>query len=148
MTIKTTKRLNQYTASAGTLAVASELSRRGYDAAITLGNTPTLDILCSSPGGTPFTVQVKSVSSHQWVLVRKEHLAGPAREALFFVVVLIPDDLSAPCAFHVLTHAEACDNFAGQPKARRDGRKLVAGWEGLAWNDVKVHRGRWDKLPR
>ena len=61
---KKATRSTQHTGAAGTLAVASELSRRGYDAAITLGNTPTLDILCSSPDGTPFTVQVKSVSSH------------------------------------------------------------------------------------
>lgn len=43
------------------MAVASELSRRGYAAAITLANTPRIDILCSSPSGTPFSVQVKSM---------------------------------------------------------------------------------------
>lgn len=146
MTKKQKRRSNHHTGAAGTLAVASELSRRGYDAAITLANTPTLDILCSSPDGVSFTVQVKSASSKNWVRVREEHLTGPV-EGLFFVVVLIPDDLSAQCVFHILTHAEVCESHARQPKTRRDGRKLVAGWEGLPWRDVAAHEGQWKKLP-
>ena len=118
--------------------------RRGHHAC----EHATLDILCSSPGATPFTVQVKSVSrNNQWVLVRKEHLTGPAKDALFSVVVLVPDDLSKPCAFHIITHAEACENFARQPKTRKDGQQLVAGWEGLAWRDVAAQAGQWGKLP-
>ena len=68
------KRTSHYTAWAGLLALAAELSRRGYDAAITLGNTPSLDLICSSPSGTPFTVQVKSLSAANWVLIQKAML--------------------------------------------------------------------------
>jgi hypothetical protein len=41
--------------------VAGELCRRGYSAVVTLGNTPTTDILCSNLEGTKFVhIQVKT----------------------------------------------------------------------------------------
>jgi hypothetical protein len=47
--------------NAGQYFVAGELSRRGYAAAITLGNTPNTDILCSDRHGTRFVhIQVKT----------------------------------------------------------------------------------------
>jgi hypothetical protein len=47
--------------NAGQYFVAGELSRRGYSAAITLGNTPNTDILCSNRDGTRFVhIQVKT----------------------------------------------------------------------------------------
>jgi hypothetical protein len=47
--------------NAGQFFVAGELSRRGVIAAITLGNCPNTDILCSNPDGTKFAhVQVKT----------------------------------------------------------------------------------------
>src|SRR5262249_31758496 len=84
-------RSRHHTAWAGALAAAAELSRREYDAAITLGNTPTHDLVCSSPGGTPFTVQVKSVASKNWILIQKSMLENPSPSpTLYFVVVLVP----------------------------------------------------------
>ena len=35
--------------NAAQLLVASELNRRGWSAAVTLGNTPHVDVLCSNP---------------------------------------------------------------------------------------------------
>jgi len=41
--------------------VAGELSRRGYTAVVTLGNTPNVDVLCSNREGTRFVhIQVKT----------------------------------------------------------------------------------------
>jgi hypothetical protein len=41
--------------------VAGELCRRGYAAAVTLGNTPNTDVLCSNRSGTRFAhIQVKT----------------------------------------------------------------------------------------
>jgi hypothetical protein len=140
-------RSKHHTGWAGALAVAAELSRRGYDAAITLGNTPTLDILCSSPEGVAFTVQVKTVSSPTWVLIRKEHLAHAPREHLYFAIVLVPADLDKPLVFHIMTHAAVCGSYANQPRVRRDGKPLKPGMDGIPWRDVKGFTGRWDQFP-
>src|SRR6266480_6219255 len=41
--------------------IAGELCRRGYSAVVTLGNTPSVDILCSNQKGTRFAhIQVKT----------------------------------------------------------------------------------------
>lgn len=128
-------------------AVAAELSRRGYDAAITLGNTPTIDIVCASPKGTPFKVQVKSASGPNWVRVRREHLIPPVDNDLFFIIVLIPKDVTEPFRFHILRHGEICKNFSSQSPLRRDGKPLAPGGEGLAWAFVNAGANHWEKLP-
>lgn len=141
-------RSRHHTAWAGALAVAAELSRREYDAAITLGNTPAIDLVCSSPGGRQFAVQVKSLASANFVLIRRSTLEDVSPSpTLFFVVVLVPSDLDRPFAFHILTHAEACREYGQQPKARRDGRPYKPGMEGLSWRHVTPYKDAWHKLP-
>ena len=140
-------RSKHHTAWAGALAVASELSRRGYDAAITLGNTPKLDLVCSSPDGRSFGIQVKSTSSPNWIFVNKSLLESEPRIGLLVVVVLVPPALDRDCEFFVLTHNEAVAAYGAQRRTKMDGQPYKQGNEGLAWSAIKPHRGRWDKLP-
>lgn len=141
------KRASHHTAWAGLLALAAELSRRGYDAAITFGNTPSLDLICSSPSGTPFTVQVKSLSANNWVLIQKAMLEDKPKMELLLAVVLVPTDAEKPFQFYILTHREACEAYAKQRRVRLDGQPYKPGMEGLAWGEVRQHLSRWDKLP-
>ena len=142
------KRSKHHTGWAGALAVAAELSRRGHDAAITLGNTPALDILCSSPTGKPFKVQVKSVSRPNWVQIQRIHLEPPVYQDLYFAVVWVNEDNAKPFVFHILSHAEVCDDYSRQPKTRRDGKALIPGREGVAWRPlVEKNIDQWGKLP-
>jgi hypothetical protein len=142
------ERSKHHTAWAGALAVAAELSRNGYDAAITLGNTPTLDLICSSPGQKSFTVQVKSISSSTFVLIQKKHLEGPPRDDLYFAVVLVPPPhVPQPFVFYILTHTEVCDIYGHYSGLKKDGQPYKGGMEGLSWADVKAFQDRWDKLP-
>jgi hypothetical protein len=129
------------------MAVASELSRRSYNAAITLGNTPTLDLICTSPSGTPFTVQVKSTSSRNWIQIQKAFLEASPRVDLYLIVALVPQDPTVPTSYYVLTHAEACSCYRAQRRVRLDGQPYKPGREGLSWADVRLHVGQWDKLP-
>ena len=143
------ERSRHHTAWAGALAVAAELSRNRYDAAITLGNTPALDLICSSPGQKSFTVQVKSVASSTFVLIQKKHLEGPPRDDLYFAVVLVPPpDVLQPFVFHILTHTEVCEIYGNYSGLKKDGQPYKAGMEGLSWADVKPFRDRWAKLPK
>jgi hypothetical protein len=141
------ERSRHHTGWAGALATAAELSRRGYDAAITLGNTPSLDLICSSPSGESFTVQVKSLSAPNWVLISRHLLEQDPRPAFFFVIVLVPKSDDRPFEFFVLTHEEAHRRYGNQRKVRGDGTPRLGG-EGLTWGDVKPHLSRWDKLPK
>jgi len=141
------KRSQHHTAWAGALAVAAELSRRGYDASITLGNTPALDLLCSSPAGEPFKIQVKSLSAPNWVLIRKDMLEPPVQKKLFFAVVLVPAEDDRPFEYHLLTHAEVCALRKEQRTVRKDGQLYKPGMDGLSWGRVKPHAGGWHKLP-
>lgn len=141
-------RSRHHTGWAGALGVAAELSRRGYDATITLGNTPTLDLLCCSPEGKQFKVQVKSLSSPNWVLIQKRILEMSPVDDMLFAVVLVPQDDAKPFEYHLLTHAEACDYFKQYPQVKKNGQAYKPGMDGLAWGDVRSHRDRWDKLPR
>ena len=140
-------RMKNHTAWAGALAVAAELSRRGYDAAITLGNTPALDIICSSPEEKSFTMQIKSLSKANWVLIRKEHLERAPRSDLYFAVVLVTTDDAKPFVFHILTHADVCESYGRQSRVKKDGQPHKSGMEGLAWGEVTPFLNKWDKLP-
>lgn len=141
------KRTPHHRVWAGLLPLAAELSRRGYDAAITLGNTPSLDLICSSPSGTPFTIQVKSLSTKNWVLIQKAMLEAEPKLNLLLAVVLVPTDAERPFQFHILTHREACEAYAKQGHSNRNGEPYKPGMEGLGWREVSQHLSRWDKLP-
>lgn len=140
-------RSSHRTGWAGALAVAAELSRRAYDVTIALGNTPTLDLLCASPTGRTFKMQVKSLTYPNWVFIRSSAFTDPPADDLYFVVVMIPPDPALPFEYYFLTHAEACALHAQHPQVRKDGQPYKPGGDGLAWAEVRPHRGRWDKLP-
>ena len=87
------------------------------------------------------------MSSPNWVQISKKHLVG-SHEHLYFVVVLVSEDDAKPFVFHILSHAEVCEDYRRQPTTRRDGQPLVPGREGVAWRPLVVNNlDRWDKLP-
>jgi len=141
------KRSTHHTAWAGTLAVAAELSRRGYDAALTLGNTPAFDLICASPKGTPFTMQVKSVTTESSVLIGKTLLAPEPKADLFFAVVVVPAKDDDPMEFRILTHQEMVEHWKEMPTVKKDGKPYKKFKEGVLWKMLKPYSGGWDKLP-
>jgi hypothetical protein len=142
------KRNKHHTAWAGALAVASELSRRSYDATLTLGNTPTLDLLCASPRGKPFKVQVKSLTTENAVLIQKHMLEGEPQPDLFFAIVIVPASETEPMQFRIMTHREVVKHWREIPKVKKNGQPYKPGMDGLNWSIVKPYTGGWDKLPQ
>ena len=45
---------------AAQFAVASELCKRGYEVALTMGNYPVIDLMVVSPKGVPFLIYVNA----------------------------------------------------------------------------------------
>ena len=148
--------------NAGQYYVAGELSRRGYAAAITLGNTPNTDILCSDREGTRFVhIQVKTFvpgtkscsvglkaervydSSFFWVLAG----VPPTDSASAFEYFIIPAQVMSEqvASFHARWLAE----LGKGDRVRKDSAVRAVGIHTDSpkyfWN-VGSFRGRWDLI--
>ncbi len=147
--VENMKRGKHHTSWAGALAVGAHLSRSSYDVTFTLGNTPNIDLLCCSPLGAAFKVQVKSLSQPNVVPIQLRLMCESPRHDLFFVVVLVPMEAERPLEFYVLTHAEVNALWQQMPKVKANGEAYKPGWEGLYWKLVSTNDclNQWGKLP-
>jgi len=73
---------------AGQFGVAHEMTRRGYLVTFTMGNAPAADLLCKSPHGVEFSVQVKSLKAKNYFLYQDSLLKNESN--LYFIFVLVP----------------------------------------------------------
>ena len=83
------RRTGHQTQWAGQFGVAREMTRRGYLVTFTMGNAPTTDLLCKSPQGIEFSVQVKSLKTKNYFLYQDSLLTSNSN--LYFVFVLVPE---------------------------------------------------------
>ena len=90
---------------AGQFGVAHEMTRRGYLVSFTMGNAPAIDLLCRSPKGQNFSLQVKSLSSKTYFLYGKNFVDGP-RPDLCFAFVLIPKDDNDRPNYYILNNEQ------------------------------------------
>ena len=132
---------------AATFAVASELSRRGYNVGLTVGNTPKVDLICSVHEGKAFKVQAKGSSGKTGVFIQKAFFDEPAQENLFLIVVLVPP-LPEPFGpkFFVLTHAQAIERSKND-MTKRGTPYSPSSADGLPWRDIEPYEGKWEALP-
>lgn len=146
-------RRNYQTQWAGQFGVAHELTRRGYLVTFTAGNAPSDDLLCKSPSGIPFSVQVKSLSSKTYFIYQKSLLEPiPTR---FFAFVLIPRDaFRKPEYFVMNTEQFLClveeqERILKESEERR-GRPYAAFSPGINYPVIARHnfRDAWDNLPK
>jgi hypothetical protein len=140
------KRKTHYTSLAATLGVGAELSRRGYDVAFTIGNTPRIDLLCDVPDGVPFKIQVKGISTKNAFWVQKTFFDAVRQDDLFLIVVLVPYDVESAFRFFILSHHDAQQAFSKMPTEKKDGRPYEGG-SGLTWGVIQPYENAWNKLP-
>jgi len=132
---------------AAQFAVASELCKRGYEVALTMGNYPVIDLMVVSPKGVPFLIYVNAQYKRNiWPVRRKK-----ARGKLFYVLAFVPD--VGQNRFFILTQE------AVEKKIRRDLQHAIAqrkarGLDGkplslpiVEWDFAKKHEGAWKVLP-
>jgi hypothetical protein len=141
------RRPGDQTQWAAQFAVASELCKRGYQVALTLGNHPVVDLMARSPTGKPFSVDVKGLYRRNfWPVKPKE-----SRDNLFYVLAHVPND--QPNQFFVMTQAQV--NGAIQTNwdkycAKHGLSESDAGknpFPGVEWKSAEPYRDRWDVLP-
>jgi hypothetical protein len=138
------KRSSHFTQWAAQFAVASELCKRGYQVALTLGNHPSVDLMARSPRGEQFEVDVKGLYKKNFFLVSQKEL----RDNLFYILAYVPDDDANQ--FFVLSQAEA-NNEVQQNTERVRVRQIAKGgtaeradvMSGITWAAVQPYKGRW-----
>jgi hypothetical protein len=134
---------------AAQFAVASELCRRGYQVALTLGNHPTIDLMVVSPNGNPFFVDVKGqYRNNFWPVKPKEK----KQKNLFYILAFVPDPKEGGNRFYILTQdevdagaAEATAAYrARKPEERADKPDPMPG---ILPEYARKHGNCWNKLP-
>ena len=97
--------------NAAQLLVASELNRQGWSAAVTLGNTPHVDILCSNQDATHFAfIQVKSFHIKKRSCAVGIKAENAYDRNFFWIIVGLSDDVDQKDVFFVVPADEMAKN--------------------------------------
>lgn len=135
---------------AGEYLVASELSRLGYVASLTLRNTRGIDILASTRDATKSVgIQVKTSqrAKPRWVLTKKAE--QDVAENLFYVFVCLPPE--SPATFHIVPRAIVGqyvrdDNRRWLETPGKRGQRHRASGVRVFQDRGNDYRNRWDIL--
>jgi hypothetical protein len=127
--------------------VASELVRRGYTVAFTMGNhTPVADLMVGAPSDRQFWIDVKGLAGRNDWLVRNK----ANRIDLYYVLVSLSklaqhNEIRRPDRFFVLTQAETNDLACQYQEMHSNNRNTIPGF---GWHDPEQFEDAWEKLPR
>lgn len=124
---------------AAQFAVASELCKRGYEVAFTMGNHPESDLMVLSKNKVAFVVDVKGLYKRNPFVVSPK----APRTDLYYVLALVPD--AGENEFFVLSQAEV--RRTSEAELKRLGRSKDYSMPGLSWPSVQRFKSRWDTLP-
>lgn len=146
MTIKKTNRRYQ-TQWATQFYAAAELTRRGYLVSLTLGNAPAIDLLCVSPEGRNFNVDVKGQATKNFWLIQKRFLEE--QKNLFYFLIYMPKDLEKAPNIYIATAKELMakrDEYKKHIEAKSGKYRDDMG--GINWKTASEFENKWDKLPK
>jgi hypothetical protein len=138
---------------AGQFGVAHELVRRGYLVSFTTGNAPGDDLLCLSPSGVAFSVQVKSLSFKGYFIYQKSLLESPPTR--FFVFTLVLVDCSKQPEYFVMDNIQFISLVKKQEQIARElekkrGKRFAEFPPGINYSTLAEHdnfRNAWGNLP-
>jgi hypothetical protein len=136
------KRPTHRTQWAAQFAVASELCKRGYEVAFTMGNaTPLADLMVVSPTSKKnFLIDVKGLyKRNSWKIKTKA-----TRDNLYYVLAFVPDDTDN--RFFILSQEQV--NTYVRAELARLGRPDDYPSPGIDWKQAEAHENRWDVLPQ
>jgi hypothetical protein len=142
------KRSKHQTQWAAQFAVASELCKRGYQVALTLGNHPKIDLMAISPKDKKqFLIDVKGLYKENFWGAREQ----PSQEDLYYVFAFVPDNEAN--SYFVMTQAQVNPEIKRVIEAARK-RALAKGkpdkadrFPGVSWKFVQPYKDKWDVLP-
>lgn len=133
---------------AAQFAVASELCKRGYEVAITMGNHPSVDLMVYSPNQVAFSVDVKGLYKKNFWAVRPKVV----KDNLFYVLAFVPDQ--GQNRFFILTQKQvneaiAAEEASARKRAGAKGRsnESVGDFPGIVWSHAESFEDKWKSLP-
>ena len=151
------RRKNYQTQWAGQFGAAHELSRRGYLVAFTSGNAPAADLLCQSPQGVSFSVEVKSLTVKTYFLYSKSLLkSNPNRFVVFVFLQPLPQNGKLlPPEYYILTDKQfrqvvAEQDLLAKEAVKRRGKPYAAFAPGINYPTLTRHNyhDAWGNLPQ
>jgi len=138
------RRSSHRTQWAAQFAVASELCKRGYQVALTLGNHPVIDLMVVSPSGKQFAIDVKGLYKPTFWGVREQE----KRDNLFYLFAYVPD--TAANRFFIVPQGKVSKGIAAyRAKGIAKGRDpdVTKLWPGVPWGFVLPYENAWQLLP-
>lgn len=142
---------------AAQFAVGSELCRRNYQVALTLGNHPETDLMVVSPEGTQFLVDVKGqhILFDRGRFVDNPWPVSPKKKReriLFYIFASVPDPQDGEVSFTVMTEGEVNEHIEANTRAWRarnaDRENRKDPMPSVSGKFVQEHHGGWPKLPQ
>jgi hypothetical protein len=124
---------------AAQFAVASELCKRGYEVAFTMGNHPEADLMVLSQGKKAFVVDVKGPYKKNPFVIKPKDV----RSDLYYILAFVPD--GAQNDFYILSQEQVRKTTAAELK--RLGRDQDYSMPGLSWPCLKPFKDKWTTLP-
>ena len=126
---------------AAQFAVAGELCKRGYEVALTMGNTtPEADLMVVAPlRKEMFLIDVKGQSTKSFWRIREK----AKRSNLFYVLAYVP--IGKPNRFFVLPQHELSKLMK---KYEHSGVKFDPRFSGVNWTAPFPYEDKWELLPK
>jgi len=131
---------------------AAELTRRGCQVAITLGNAVFTDLMAESPSGHHFDVDVKGQSTRSFWLIKQ----SKPEVYRYFILVYVPRDSKEAPQYFILPSTEM-DKLIVQERDEARNRPENQGkiWDpndnrfsGIQWTKAFEYKDRWEMLPK
>ena len=123
--------------------MASELCKRGYDVAFTVGNhTPDADIVAIGPSShRPILIDVKGQSSRSFWRIKSK----PQKAELWYILPLVR--LDKETEFFIMSEEEVRHE---QEIYKNSGIKYDDRFSGFNWGTCKKYGGStcWERLPK
>ena len=131
--------------------MAHELARREYLVTFTTGNARGTDLLCESPTGVQFSLEVKSMRQKSYYLCQRHH--REPKQTKYFVFVYLPEAHDTPPEYYVLNNEQfrqACDEqerLTKEAEVRR-GKPYKDFPFGVNYTTVSEYKDKWENLPK
>jgi len=130
---------SQLTAMAGEFLTVGKLFKRGIQAALTLGNAKSIDVLAFNPrNNTNFNVQVKSLRKKNCFLIKKESI-----NVNFIYIFIILNGLDKEEDFFIIKGSEILrdiNKFFGSSYKRDTPSNMPA----INYGQLKEYKDNWE----
>jgi hypothetical protein len=153
MPVQSRKYRTQWTS---TFFAAGELTRRGFLVTITHGNARFADLLVQSPNGQSFSIDVKGMSTRNWIPVKKPEKENGGQ---YYILVYTPLNLkdgempryfimSSKQMFDEIKKAEAESSRQNQIRIE-EGKGEYKPWasNGIHFKQAENYADKWAVLP-